>query len=138
MEFKRLFRLGSFILVGIYSLVEVVMKIFLVHTYQTIQPLRLDFSSISTISNDSSPILKNGFKPATTLTWIGLGGVVQLFILLKFLLCKKKASGCPFSWRLQLLLIGAAFCLLSPVAMNIYCAHLIYRNHANVDEDVDK
>ena len=138
MEVKRLFRLGSFVFAGIFSLVEVVMKILLIHTYNIIQPTSLDFSFNSTTIFDSSPILKNGFKPATTLTWVVVGGVVQLFILLRFLLCKKDSSARTFSPRLQALLIGAAVCLLSPVTMNIYCAYLIYRNLANVDEEVDK
>ena len=126
MELKRLFQLGSFIIAAICSLVDVIMKMFLMRMYQLMQPLTHNLVSI-----------KSSFRFVMTSTWIGLGGVVQLFILL-FCLQRQQRNAQTFSVPHQMLIICAGFFLLSPVATNIYCAYLVYRDHTNVDQDIHK
>ena len=126
MELKRLFQLGSYIIAAICSLVDVIMKMFIIRMYQLMQPLTHDFSSIM-----------SSFRFVMTSTWVGLGGLVQLFILL-FCLQRQQRIAQPFSVPLQLVMICAGFILLSPVVINIYSAYVVFRDNTNDDRDIHK
>ena len=77
------------------------------------------------------------FFTILTLSWIILGGLLQLIVVCR-LLYKRDACLQPIPTSIRILLFFASSILLGPVTVNVYGAYILFRNGAVDDGDIVK
>ena len=148
MEFKHLFRVGTFLFAAIFSFVVLLAKISLADLYQSIENQKYSkyFSQYGELcrTNNQNDVfaviasfLRMHHKTVLTSLLVALGGVIKLLILF-VLIYKKHSCMEPLSSCLKVMMVCTTMLLVDPIMANIYCAYLVYRNHANVDDDIAK
>ena len=149
MEIKRLLRTSIFLLAALFSFIDVAADISLAREYFLYGTCPPHFrqghcQNVTThgnVTNNGKGHFRLGviweFFVLTSI-WICLGGLVETVIILRQMCRRSDSCLEPLTRPLRYLLLLTAPFLIAPVVVNIFAAFLVFRNRANVTDDIVK